>query len=278
MKKGILYCLFKVRDDNSGLGLTNCIKELNLSVESSSYHDYPKCLIISDSIGDQHRNLIDLHRFDHIIEFKQRFYSLADKLLAFYHSPFDKNLLVDSDIIFLNPKSYDILTFSDNVILEIPRFDLTHLFEQTFALCADDWFFKKPIKVNNKLIYSYNPLAFEFLYQKYNHRNNVFTYNNSVMVFDKTNSDIIKLFDESLQNAEYLCNIRDNSKIKVKPCDQVCLDFAIHNNKIFPSFIHNTFNGGITVKEEQCILHRPLIMSHSCDAMKYMIEKNSKIF
>lgn len=276
MKKGIVYCLFKI--NNNTQSLIECIKEVNVSADSASYYNYPKCLIISDSISEEFRKLIDFSKFDHVIEFKQRFNSLADKLLVQKYTPFDKNIVVDSDIIFLNEKSYDILQFNDNHLLEMPLFSIEHLFEQKFALCADLWCFKKLVKNNNIIRYTYNPLSFEFLYQKYNFRDNVFTYNNSVMVFEKNDSHITKLFDEALDNAEYLCNIRDTRKLNFNPCDQVCLDFAISNQKIFPSYIHETFKGPIKIKDDKLFLDRPIIMAHSSNAIKYIVDKKIKIF
>ena len=44
MKKGILYNLFKIYNRD----LSDCISELNVSVESAAYHNYPKCLLLSN--------------------------------------------------------------------------------------------------------------------------------------------------------------------------------------------------------------------------------------
>lgn len=275
MKKGILYNLFKIYNRD----LSDCISELNVSVESAAYHIYPKCLLLSNRISKEERDKIKLNKFDTVITYDQRFNALADKLIAFEITPFDKNILIDSDIIFLNEKSYDVIECIDNNrILDIPFFDLEHLFNLDFALCQDILCFKKSELIGHIIDYKYNPLSFEYLYQKYNNRKNVFTYNNSVMCFDKTDVSVKGVFEEAIENAKYLTDIRDSTKISVMPCDQVCLDFSIANRGFYPRYIHRAFSSPLPVINNKICLDQSAIMCHSSSTIQFIIKNKIDLF
>jgi len=274
MKKGIVYNLFKIGNTD----LTICIKELNLSSKSAKEYDYPKCLLLSNKVNDKERDAIEIDNFDIIVEYEQEFDDLSDKLLAFKYTPFEKNILIDSDILFLNERWYDFVKPTDHsLMLDIPDFSLEHLFDQTFALTRASWFFKKTVIRNNIAHHTYIPEGFEELFKKYNDRSNTFIYNSCVTVFNKSDEKVKTLFNEALENAKYLSDLFINKKMNFRSDDQIALCFAIKHTKVFPSYIHSTFAGSLIVKDNNFCISEPLIMAHSPDAMKYIIDTAFKL-
>jgi hypothetical protein len=271
MKKGILYNLYKIKNSD----LSVCIKELNISSRSAKEYNYPKCLLLSKKVTNKERDLIEKKNFDIIIEYEQEFDGMADKLLAFEYTPFEKNILVDSDILFLNERWYNIIKpHNSSLIIDIPDFSLEHLFDQTFGLSRDTWAFKKTVIKNNIAIHTYQPDMIGEMFKKYNDRSNTFGYNTSVIVFDKSDENVNLLFDEAFENSRYLRYLYINGKLKNGPDDQIPLCFAIKHKKIFPSYIHSAFVGGLTVKDDNFYISEPITMAHCPHVFTYINETN----